>query len=49
MMKEEHLMATTASNALGIDMVDDATHVNNPELVSSLEEEMMVWGYMMTQ
>ncbi len=42
-------MATTASNALGTDMVDDATHVNNPELVSSLEEEMMVWGYMMTQ
>jgi hypothetical protein len=49
MMKEEHLMATTASNALETDMVDDPTHVNNPELVSSLEEEMMVWGYMMTQ
>jgi hypothetical protein len=49
MMKEERLIATTASNALGTDMVDDATHVNNPELVSSLEEEMMVWGYMMTQ
>jgi hypothetical protein len=42
-------MATTASNALGTDMVDNATHVNNPELVSSLEEEMMVWGYMMAQ
>ena len=49
MTKEERLMATTASNALGTDMVDDATHVNDPELVSSLEEEMMVWGYMMTQ
>ncbi len=42
-------MATTASNALGMDMVDDGTHVNNPELVSSSEEEIMVWGYMMTQ
>jgi hypothetical protein len=49
MTKEECLMATTASNALGTDMVDDATHVNNPELVSSSEEEIMVWGYMMTQ
>ncbi len=42
-------MATTTSSALGTDMVDNATHVNNPELVSSLEEEMMVWGYMMMQ
>jgi hypothetical protein len=42
MTKEERLMATTAINALGMDMVDDATHVNDPELVSSLEEEMMV-------
>ena len=42
-------MATTAINALGTDMVDNATHINDPELVSSLEEEMMVWGYMMTQ
>ncbi len=42
-------MATTASNALGMDMVDDATCVNDPELVSSLEEEMMVWGHMMMQ
>ncbi len=42
-------MATTASNALGTDMMDNATHVNDPELVFSLEEEMMVWGYMMTQ
>ncbi len=42
-------MATTAINALEMDMVDDATHFNDPELVSSLEEEMMVWGYMMTQ
>jgi hypothetical protein len=44
MMKEERLMATTASNALGTDMVDNATHISNPELVSGLEEEMMVWG-----
>ncbi len=42
-------MATTASNALGMDMVDDATHINNPELVSSSEEEMMVWEYVTTQ
>ncbi len=49
MTKEEHLMTITASNALGMDMVDNTTHVNNPELVSSLEEEMMVWRYMMTQ
>jgi hypothetical protein len=42
-------MAATASNALGTDMVDDATHVNDPEVVSSSEEEMMIWGYMMMQ
>ncbi len=42
-------MATTAINALGTDMADNTTHVNDPELVSSSEEEMMVWGYMMTQ
>ena len=48
MTKEEHLIATTASNALRIDMVDNATHINDPKQVSSLEEEMMVWGYMMT-
>ncbi len=42
-------MATIASNTLGTDRVDNATHVINPELVSSLEEEMMVWGYMMMQ
>ncbi len=42
-------MVTTTINALGMNMVDDATHINDPELVSSLEEEMMVWGYMMTQ
>jgi hypothetical protein len=49
MTKEECLMATTASNALGTDMVDNTTHVNDPELVSSSEEEMMVWRYMMMQ
>ncbi len=49
MTKEECLMATAASNALGTDMVENATPVNDPELVSSLEEEMMVWGYMMMQ
>jgi hypothetical protein len=49
MMKEECLMATTAINALGTDMVDNSTHVNDPELVSTSEEEMMVWGYMMMQ
>ncbi len=42
-------MATTAINALRTDMVDDATHVNDLDLVSSLEKEMMVWGYMMIQ
>ena len=49
MTKEECLKATTAINALEMDMVDNLTHVNDPELVSSSEEEMMVWGYMMTQ
>jgi hypothetical protein len=49
MTKEECLIATNASNTLGTDMVDDTTYINNPELVSSLEEEMMVWGYMMMQ
>ncbi len=29
-------MVTTAINALGMDMVDNATHVNNLELVSTL-------------
>ncbi len=42
-------MATTAINALGTDMVDYATHVNDSELASRLEEEMMVWGYTMMQ
>ncbi len=49
MTKEECLKATTAINALEMDMVDNLTHVNDPELVSSSEEEMMVWGYMMMQ
>jgi hypothetical protein len=30
-------MATTAINALRTDMVDDGTHVNDLDLVSSLE------------
>jgi hypothetical protein len=49
MTKEERLMATTAINALETDMVDNATHISNPEIVTNLEEEMMVWGYMMMQ
>ncbi len=49
MTKEERFMATTAINALETDMVNNSTHINGPELVTNLEEEMMVWGYMMTQ
>jgi hypothetical protein len=49
MTKEEHLMSTTAINTLETNMVDDATHANDPELVTNSEEEMVVWGYMMMQ
>ena len=47
--KEEWLMATTMSIVLGSDMINDAMHISNPELVLSSEEEVKIWGYLMTQ
>jgi hypothetical protein len=49
MTKEEWLMATTMSNVLGSEMIKEAMHISNPELVLSSEEEVKIWGYMMTQ
>ncbi len=34
---------------LASDMIDDAMHLSDPELILSLEEELKVWGYLMTQ
>jgi hypothetical protein len=49
MTKEERVMMTTTSNMLASDMIDDATHLSDPKLILSLEEEFKVWGYLMTQ
>jgi hypothetical protein len=49
MTKKERAMMTTTSNALASDMINDATHLSNPKLISSSEEELKVWWYLMTQ
>ncbi len=49
MMKKERLLAITASRALELDMIDDAEHVTDPELITSLEDKMKEWGYLMAQ
>ncbi len=49
MTNEERVMMTTMSNALASDMINDAMHLSNPKLISSSEEELKVWGYLITQ
>ncbi len=49
MTKEERVMMTTTSSTLASDMIDDATHLSDSKLISSLEGELKVWGYLMTQ
>jgi hypothetical protein len=47
MTREERMHATT-----WLEMappVDDTEHTVDPELVTDLEDEMKVWGYLMTQ
>jgi hypothetical protein len=47
MTKEERLLATTTSPMEPT--IDDATHKVDPELCTTSQEEMMMWGYLMTQ
>jgi hypothetical protein len=49
MSKEQRLLATTMSNILVCDMIDDVKHKIDPELVTESEDEIKVWGYIMTQ
>ncbi len=49
MSKEERLHATTFSNMDVEPRVDCTQHVVDPELVTKSEDEMKVWGYLMTQ
>jgi hypothetical protein len=50
MTKDERVMVTTTSDTLASDMINDATYlISNPKLISSLEGELKVWGYLMTQ
>ncbi len=49
MTKEERLMATTTHNILASDMIDDITCTTDPKLITDSEEEIKVWGYVMTQ
>jgi hypothetical protein len=47
MTKEERIHATTYTETEP--EVDNTKHVVDPNLVTNLEEEMKVWGYLMTQ
>jgi hypothetical protein len=47
MTKEERLLATTTSPIEP--MIDDTMHEIDPELCTTSQEEMMVWGYLMMQ
>lgn len=42
----EHLHATTSD---AVEEVDDTEHVVDVELTTESEDEMAVWGYIMTQ
>ncbi len=41
-------MATMMYNKLALDMIDNMTHISNPKLITYSEEEIKVWGYVMT-
>jgi hypothetical protein len=47
MMKQEQIHATTWSETTFA--IDDTKHMIEPELVTESEDEMKVWGYLMTQ
>jgi hypothetical protein len=50
MSKEERMHATTWSNVSHLEsQVDDTVHMMDPALITSLEDELKVWGYVMTQ
>jgi hypothetical protein len=49
MSKEERLLATTTSNAIELDMINDVEHKVDPQLTTMSEDEVKVWGYIMTQ
>ncbi len=50
MSKEEQIHATTWNNIFHLEpWVDDTVHVIDPVLLTSLEDELKVWEYVMTQ
>jgi hypothetical protein len=48
MSKEERFLATTTINSIELDMIDNVEHKFNPQLTMTPEDEVKVWGYMMT-
>ncbi len=50
MSKEERMHVTTWSNISHLEpQVDDTVHMMDPALITNLEDELKVWGYVMTQ
>ena len=49
MSKEEQVLATTTSNVLEYDMINDVDHEIDHEMVINSKDEVKVCGYMMTQ
>ena len=49
MKKEELMMATTLSPNLVNDTTNDTIRRNDPEMTTSSEDKIKVWGYLMTQ
>jgi hypothetical protein len=49
MSKEERLLATTMSNTIESDTIDDVEHKVDSQLTMMSEDEVKVWGYIMTQ
>jgi hypothetical protein len=50
MSKEEQMHATTWNNIAHLESrVDDTVHIIDPALITNLEDELKVWGYIMTQ
>ncbi len=50
MSKEEQMHATTWSNVSHLEpQVDDTVHMMDPALITSWEDELKFWRYVMTQ
>jgi hypothetical protein len=49
MLKEEQLLATTTDNVLECNRIDEVDHEIDPKMGTNSEDEVKVWGYMMTQ